>query len=576
MLCYNPNIKNPQIARDATMTAKRLLTAEGASLPAVPWERYPRPQLRREEWLCLNGSWTLCYGNRRTAIRVPFCVESLLSGVDEPPEPGCVLTYTRSFTAPESWRGRRVLLHLGAVMREARVSVNGRELCRHDNGYLPFSVDVTDSLIDGENELSLRVVNDLDRRYPYGKQRKKRGGMWYTPCSGIWQSVWLEPVPEGYVRALHIETGPDWVEIHAEGVRDGEVLLEGERYPLQNGSVHIHIAQPRLWSPESPTLYDFTLTSSGDRVESYFALRTLTTERIGGLPRLCLNGKPYFFNALLDQGYWSDGLYTPATPEGFERDILAMKALGFNTLRKHIKIEPEQFYYDCDRLGMLVFQDMVNNGEYRYIRDTVLPTLHFQTRRDRRLNPDRESRRVFLEALDDTVLLLQNHPCIVLWTVFNEGWGQFCADDAYRRLKALDSTRWVDTTSGWFHQTLSDVDSLHIYFDELHLGKQELPQLLSEFGGYVWKDAQHSFNLEKTYGYRKYETREDFVAALREAYGKLIPLVRAGLCGAVYTQVSDVEDETNGLLSFDRAVTKLRCEELRDLSEALQNAITEA
>ena len=551
-----------------------LCTDAGRALSGVPWERYPRPQLRRADWLCLNGDWDLEADGRRQTVRVPFCPESLLSGVGQAPPVGTELLYRRRFAVPESWRGRRVLLHFGAVMREARVSVNGRELCRHENGYLPFSVDVTGALRPGENELCVAVVNDLDRRWPWGKQRVDRGGMWYTPCSGIWQTVWLEPVPETYVRALRIRSGADWAEIEAEGLDEGTLTLEGRDWPLRGGRCRVELDAPRLWSPEEPNLYRFTLTGGGDRVESYFALRTLSTETVGGLPRLCLNGKPYFFNGLLDQGYWSDGLYTPAAPECFEADILAMKALGFNTLRKHIKIEPEQFYYDCDRLGMVVFQDMVNNGEYRFLRDTILPTAGVQALPDARLNPDPETRRIFLESMEATVQLLGNHPCICLWTIFNEGWGQFCADAAYERLKALDPGRFVDSASGWFRQKKSDVDSLHIYFTKLRLGKRPLPQLLSEFGGFVRKLPEHSFNTEKTYGYGVCRTREDYVSRLRETYASLIPLARAGLCGAIYTQVSDVEDETNGLFTFDRAELKLRPEELRDLCEELCEAVS--
>ena len=250
-----------------------------------------------------------------------------------------------------------------------------------------------------------------------------------------------------------------------------------------------------------------------------------------------------------------------------------MKSLGFNTLRKHIKIEPEQFYYDCDRLGMIVFQDMVNSGEYRFLRDTVLPTVGFLRHRDHRLNPDPGTREIFLAAMDETVRQLRNHPCIALWTIFNEGWGQFRADEAYTRLKALDPSRFIDSTSGWFHQKKSDVDSLHIYFGRLRLGHRRLPQLLSEFGGYVWKLPEHSFNPCHTYGYRIYKTREAYVQAIRALYQSLIPLIKEGLCGAVYTQVSDVEDETNGLYTFDRAVLKLKPEELRDIAAQLSEAI---
>lgn len=546
-----------------------LYTAEAVTIPEIPWNVYPRPQLRRERWLCLNGTWELSFGGAVQKIRVPYSPESLLSGVRQKPKIGEALRCRRTFSVPQEWQGMRVLLHFGAVMRRTVVTVNGVETARHENGYLPFSADITDALRGGENELCVEVINDLDPRFPYGKQTKKRGGMWYTPCSGIWQTVWLEPVPERYIRSLQITNGPDRVEIRADGIETGTVILGERTFPLENGTAGISIDDPHFWTPDDPYLYAFTISSGADTVQSYFALRTLSIETVGGVPRLCLNGKPYFFNGLLDQGYWSDGLYTPATPEGFEKDILAMKSLGFNTLRKHIKIEPDRFYYDCDRLGMIVFQDMVNNGVYRYVRDTVLPTLHFQKRRDKRLNPDPETRRIFSDSMEATVRQLGNHPCICLWTIFNEGWGQFCADDAYTKLKALDPGRFIDSTSGWFHQQLSDADSLHIYFDKLHLGKENKPQLLSEFGGFVWKVPEHSYNLEKTYGYKVFDTREAYVRALRELYQSLIPLAQNGLCGAIYTQVSDVEDETNGLFTFDRAVLKLQPDELNDVMRML-------
>ena len=557
-----------------------LFTKEGKTLQGIPWEVYPRPQMTRREWQCLNGWWDLSVlRNGKSVfegkIQVPFCAESLLSGAGQHPEKNDVLLYRRILSVPASWQGKHILLHFGAVSRETKVLLNGREVCRHENGYLPFTADITGFLTGNENTLEVQVSNDLSAKYPWGKQSRKRGGMWYTPCSGIWQTVWMEPVPDRYVRALHIHTAGDTVDIRAEGIQSGKVLFNGKEYPLTGGSARLTVDHPEFWSPENPHLYSFSVFSGDDCVEGYFALRTLTTETVNGIPRLCLNGKPYFFNALLDQGYWSDGLYTPATPDGFEADILAMKSLGFNTLRKHIKIEPEVFYYACDRLGMIVFQDMVNNGGYHYILETVLPTLHFQKRNDRHMTRDPETRKNFLAAMEETARLLNNHPCICLWTIFNEGWGQFCADEAYSRLKAIDPERFVDSTSGWFHQKKSDVDSLHIYFEDLHLGKKPLPQLLSEYGGYVYKIPEHSFNIEKTYGYRKYETREEFVAALRETYqNALLPLAAKGLCGAVYTQVSDVEDETNGLLTYDRAELKIRPEELRDLAQALQDSMS--
>ena len=552
---------------------QQLLTYSGEHLSGIPWNDYPRPRLVRKEWLCLNGTWDFTCGSVKTTVVVPFCPESLLSGVGLKTDYGLEMTYSRHFSVPESWRGMKILLHFGAVSRKAVVSVNGKRAVCHDENYFPFSADITGLVCEGKNELTVTAVNDLSPLHPWGKQKKKRGGMWYTPVSGIWQTVWLEPVPQDYIRSLSVRTGPDYAEITAEGVSGGYVEMDGKRFGLSCGKARIDIPDPVLWSPDRPHLYRFTVISGEDRVDSYFALRTLSVERIGGRQRLCLNGKPFFFHGLLDQGYWSDGLYTPAQPSAYESDILAMKALGFNMLRKHIKIEPERFYYDCDRLGMVVFQDMVNCGEYRFLRDTLLPTLGLKRMNDAHMNRNPAARKNFLNAMEAAVRLLGNHPCICLWTIFNEGWGQFCADDAYRRLKALDPSRFVDSTSGWFVQRESDVESLHIYFRRLWIGKHDRPQVLSEFGGWSLKIPEHSFNLEKTYGYKKYEDRGQFVRDLRELYlNQVIPLVRDGLCAAVYTQVSDVEDETNGLTTFDRKVAKIAPEEFRDISERLIRA----
>ena len=552
---------------------QRLYTEEGLNLPKVPWNSYPRPQMQREEWLCLNGKWSFYTDNsRKRDILVPFCPESLLSGILNSPEPGTEMVYEREFNIPESWRKKRVLLHFGAVSRECMVSLNGREICRHDNAYLPFSADITDAIEEGSNLLRVTVVNDLDPQYPWGKQTKKRGGMWYTPVSGIWQTVWLEPVPEQFIQGISISTGRDYAEVEISGVTNGDVLFEGNRIPVEEGRARIEVSAPKPWSPENPKLYFFDICSREDHVRSYFALRTLSIQTVNGVKRLCLNGKPYFFNGLLDQGYWSDGLYTPAGPEAYEKDILKMKSLGYNTLRKHIKIEPEQFYYDCDRLGMIVFQDMVNNGEYHYLRDTVLPTIGVKGRQDEKLNPDPETRRIFLKAMEDTVRLLNNHPSICLWTIFNEGWGQFCADKAFERLKTMDDSRFVDSTSGWFHQRKSDVESLHIYFKKLRLGKEDRPQLLSEFGGYSFKLPEHSFNLKETYGYKNFDNQAVFEKSLLALYEEVYQLAKEGLSGAIYTQVSDVEDETNGLLTCDRRVLKVKIQSFKVLMDRICQA----
>ncbi len=557
--------------------SQRLLTAEGEALSPTPWNDYPRPQMKRAEWLCLNGKWSFTAGSGVTSrITVPFCPESLLSGYEGSLEYGGVLRYERRFTVPDGWRGKRILLHFGAVGRYCEVNINGSRVCTHDNAYLPFSADITDALTKGENVVSVNAVNDLSPRYPYGKQKIKRGGMWYTPVSGIWQTVWLEPVPEKRIERLEISCDSRGADIKVEGISSGVAVLDGREYPFENGKVRIEPDDPEPWSPEDPRLYDFTVKSGEDEVRSYFALRKLSVEVINGVPRLCLNGKPYFFHGLLDQGYFSDGLYTPADPRLYENDIKTMKSLGFNTLRKHIKIEPERFYYDCDRLGMVVFQDMVNNGKYRFLHDTLLPTVLKKKTGDGKINRDRKTREEFIKSAEATVKLLYNHPSVCYWTIFNEGWGQFDADGAYERLKAQDKSRFADATSGWFHQKKSDVDSLHIYFGKLHLGNRtDRPQVLSEFGGYVYKDEKHSFNLKKTYGYKIFKTREGLAEALGRLYrGEIIPLAEKGLCAAILTQVSDVEDETNGILTFDRKVCKISPDELSGIAEELKRAVS--
>jgi len=366
---------------------------------------------------------------------------------------------------------------------------------------------------------------------------------------------------------------------------------------LTHGHARLMLPSPRMWSPEDPYLYEFTIDTPSDHISSYFALRALEIKTVDGLPRLCLNGRPYFFHGLLDQGYWSDGLLTPASPKAFVRDIEAMKSLGFNMLRKHIKIEPELFYYECDRLGMVVFQDFVNNGDYSFIRDTALPTIGLLRRSDRRLHRDAATRSAFVSHMEQTVRQLYNHPCVCYWTIFNEGWGQFCSSDMYARLRTLDGSRFIDSASGWFASGDTDVDSRHVYFRRVKLPRRRRaalrradssrrtdtfrssstffrPLVLSEFGGYTWKPEGHVYNTDKTYGYGGYSTREEFVSALRSLYTEqVLPLISQGLCAVVYTQVSDVEDETNGLLSFDREVLKVLPAEFADVSESLIKSI---
>ncbi len=560
----------------------RLLTSEGEHLTGMPHEDYPRPMMRREgessKYMLLNGKWNFRSRNNDCEILVPFCPESLLSGIKEPVIYGEKLCWERSFSLEDNLAGMRVLLHFGAVSGESKVYVNDIEVASNTNGYLPFSADITHAVMPEENSVRVEVVQGLKPEYPHGKQRIKRGGMWYTPVSGIWQTVWLEIVPEKFIAAVDIEADDNAAEISislAGGEpEDAVAVCEGKEYAFKDGRVRIEPDTKELWSPEHPKLYDVVIKAGDDEVRTYFALRKLEIKDIGGIKRLCLNGEPYFFNAVLDQGYFSDGLYTPAALSLYEQDITRMKALGFNTLRKHIKIEPERFYYDCDRLGMIVFQDMVNNGYYNFVRDTALPTVGLR-RRPGLCNKRRAVKENFLKAMEATYRHLKNHPSICCWTIFNEGWGQADADGAYRILKKLDPTRFIDATSGWFTEHESDVDSRHIYFKELKpWGRTDRPQVLSEFGGFVHKCPENSFNRDKTYGYGIYESREEFAAVMRKKFtDEVIPLAKQGLCAAVYTQVSDVEDETNGLLTFDRKVCKVLPEELAGIEEELQRAV---
>ena len=560
-----------------------LLTPEGEALladpRAIPWNTYPRPQMKRDSFLCLNGEWEITVnGGAPRPIRVPFCPESLLSGICLQPHDVVTMIYRRTFTLPAGFNRGRVLLHFGGVDQVAQVYLNDRCVGNHEGGYESFTLDITDHL-EAENRLMVEAWDCLKPHVlPYGKQRADRGGMWYTPVSGIWQTVWLESVPETYVKSLRIDTTRGTAIITAEGVTDGTVTVttpDGDlSFPLADGKATVKIPSPRYWCPEDPYLYEFTLKAGEDKVQSYFALRTLEIKTVGGIPRLCLNGSPVFLHALLDQGYWSDGIYTPATPECYEQDILAMKELGFNTLRKHIKVEPEQFYYDCDRLGMLVMQDMVNNGHYSFVRDTALPTVGIKKLSDKRLHRDETTRETFFDGMEATVNQLRNHPCIVYWTIFNEGWGQFDGNAAYARLRALDDTRFIDTASGWFKVTDTDVDSEHIYFKPVKLKYSDKPMVLSEFGGYSYKPEGHVFSPVNTYGYRFFKEQADFEAALIKLYeDEIIPAVGQGLCGAVYTQVSDVEDETNGLLSYDRRVCKISPDPMNSIAEKLRDAM---
>ena len=544
------------------------------------WDTHPDPQMKREHYASLCGEWSLSVEGKKGkehlgSITVPYPPESRISGIERQLKKGEKYIYEKAFTLSENMLGDRVLLHFGAVDQIACVYLNGKPVGKHVGGYLPFEFDITDGLIGGENLLTVEVTDDLDHDLAWGKQRRDRGGMWYTPISGIWQTIWLERVPENHIKNIRITPDLGGITLEVAGGEDEKLLTlteSGKEYRFSGNKTYIGVDDPKLWTPETPYLYEFTLESGNDRIESYFALRTVTVGQSNGKSYICLNGKPYFFHGLLDQGYFSDGIYTPASPTALENDVLQMKKCGFNMLRKHIKIEHKLFYYYCDKHGMAVFQDMVNSGSYSFLVDTALPTVGFKKGISHKASKCR--RETFERDSGETVNYLYNHPSVVYYTVFNEGWGQFDADGQYTRLKALDPSRVWDATSGWFTEKKSDVQSEHVYFKRLDLKNDpEKPLVLSEFGGYSYKEENHSFNLDKTYGYSFFTDREKFEDALESLYlDEVIPMINRGLCAAVYTQLSDVEDETNGLLTYDRQILKVDPARMVAISKKLENA----
>ena len=537
------------------------------------FDEYPRPQMARRQWWNLCGPWEYAFTDTDAApsrwdgtIQVPFSPESPLSGVGRSLGPEQWLWYRRQ--ADFSDAPGRVLLHFGAVDQRARVWVNGVETGGHVGGYTPFSMDITDALDGGRRgEILVAVRDETDLSgLARGKQKTKRGGIWYTPQSGIWQPVWAEAVPENHIRALRITPDLDGGCVRIDGEPAGATVhFQGNDYPCP-AVVPVPDFEP--WSPESPKLYPFSVTLGDDRVESYFAMRKFSVEN----GRLCLNGRPYFHNGVLDQGYNPRGLYTWPSDQTMVDDILLAKSLGFNTLRKHVKVEPLRWYYHCDRLGMLVWQDMPNGGG-KYRPDVIqFPVLAagFRMEDDRYARFGREDaagREQFLTELDEMIGALYNCPCIALWVPFNEGWGQFDAAQVRRHIQQLDPTRTVDHASGWHDQGGGQTKSLHVYFRPYRYRPDEDGRavLLTEFGGYNLRVEGHTFN-DRDFGYNRCKDPAQFLEKLRKLYAEQIaPAKAGGLSAAIYTQLTDVEDELNGFVTYDRAVVKLPPEEVRKI-----------
>ena len=577
---------------------------------------HPHPQFARAGFEVLDGWWDYAIvgagdaaaPNWRNAappdawdgrILVPFSPEAPLSGVGRQLQPDKLLWYRRSFAAPDGADAedrRRCILHFEALDYACACYVNGVRVGEHVGGYLPFALDVTDALVAGENELTVCVYDPSDAGVqPRGKQRLEHGGIWYTAQSGIWQSVWLETVPEARIERLAIDASAegqlaikakvrgaaaDGGELTVRVLDGGAEIARASAAPAADGTCELalDVARPHRWSPDDPHLYGLELTYGSDRVSSYCAFRTVSVEADGrGVPRLFLNHEPVFLRGVLDQGYWPDGLMTAPSDEALAFDVQAMKDLGFNLLRKHIKVECDRWYYHCDRQGMLVWQDMVSGGAAPSPWHSSYKPTFFRGSWGRYADDDPRHfpglasdsatfRAEWTDACADTVRYLGNHPSIVTWVLFNEAWGQFDARKAVELVREIDPSRPVDAVSGWYDQHCGDFLSVHNYFRPLEVYRDAArpPRafVISEFGGLSCHLGNHS-SLAPSYGYAACPDLASFRKAAREALAQADALEAEGLAGYVYTQLSDVEEETNGLLTYDRRVNKLAKEDAR-------------
>jgi hypothetical protein len=569
-----------------------LMTKWGKAVtPENAWKDYPRPQLVRKDWLNLNGLWDYAIVPQRSGqpeawdgkILVPFCPESALSGVGKEVGGKNAIWYRRSFTLPEGWKYKRTLIHFGAVDWSSTVFLNGKERGVHKGGSDPFTYDLTDGLKPGENELVVRAWDPTDEgSQPRGKQKTKPEGIWYTPVTGIWQTVWMEPVgQDAYIRAVRIT--PDVAKGEVEFVVDvvdgwgtGGLVLIGDKgiKVRANGKpgqpIRLKVENPKLWTPDSPHLYNIEIAFAGnnggsalsDVVSTYFAMRSITAAKDEkGIMRMMLNGKSVFQVGPLDQGWWPDGLLTPPSEEAMRYDLEVLKKLGFNMLRKHIKVEPARYYYDCDKLGLLVWQDMPSGANRnQFVQPDAKDDAKFG-------DGDKKQFLVELKAMIDH---LRGFPCIVVWVPFNEGWGQHDTNDVLKWVKEYDPTRLVDGPSGWADRGYGDMKDMHNYpGPSMFPPMPDRASVLGEFGGLGLPLKGHLWKETDNWGYRTFKTTDELRTNYQTLMRKLHPLIGKGLSAAVYTQTTDVEVEVNGLMTYDREIIKLDVAETAKWHKAL-------
>ena len=544
-------------------------------------EFYPKPKMKRRMdegyFLSLNGSWeyeifpsldiamkeALNHSFNKEII-VPYPIESILSRVQYNLKKGEALVYHKSFKFKAL--GSETILNFGAVDNECYVYFNGQMVTKHLGGYLPFSVDITKYLRE-DNELIVIVKDDLDKDYPYGKQSLKSSGIWYTKVSGIWKNVFIESYSKTGIEKLGIETDFDHQAIilgisSIDKERTITISFNNEiikELTTTDDLITIPLDNVKLWTPEEPNLYYIGVKTSTDYVETYTSFRKINIETYNGHKLIYLNNKPYYLHGLLDQGYYKEGIFTPKSIDDVINDLTTIKRLGFNTLRKHIKVEEEYWYYLCDKLGILVIQDMVNSFKYKFISNTVLPVLGIKNVNLRFRLGKKKAKDFFINHSIETIKLLKKYNSIIMWTIFNEGWGEFDVKRVDLTLKKIDNSRLFDTCSGWFKSKYNMFDSRHVYFKEFKLKKIKKDKclFLSEFGGYTLNIPDHN-DTNKEFGYKKMESIEDFNNKILELYDyEIIPKLEHGLAGSIYTQLSDVENELNGIMTYDREIIKL-------------------